>query len=63
MKKGQLVVVKLYGGKTAVRRVVAVRRDVVVICAEEEYMAAELEGREPRGLGFPIADVQEEEFV
>jgi hypothetical protein len=63
MKKGQVVVVKLYGGKTALRRVVAVKRDVVVICAEEEYLAAEREGREPNGLGFPVADVKEEELV
>lgn len=57
MTKGQLVTVRLYGGGTAIRRVVAVKRDVIVICAEEEYEAAEREGREPNGLGFPPEDV------
>ena len=59
MSKGQIVTVKLYGGATASRRVVAVKRDVVVICAEEEYVAAQREQREPEGLGFPVADVLE----
>lgn len=63
MKKGQVVMVKLYGGKTAPRRVIAIKPGVVVICAEEEYLAAEREEREPQGLGFPIADVQEKELV
>ncbi len=57
MSKGQLIKVRLYGGQTATRRVVAVKRDVVVICSDEEYQNASLEGREPEGLGFPIADI------
>jgi hypothetical protein len=57
VSKGQLVTVKLYGGKTATRRIVAVKRDVVVICTEEEYRDAELQGREPSGLGFPYEDI------
>jgi hypothetical protein len=57
MSKGQQVRVKLYGGSTALRRVVEVKRDVIVICAEEEYQQAQLEGRQPSGLGFPRADV------
>lgn len=59
MSKGQQVIVKLYGGKTATRRVVAVKRDVIVICSEQEYQMAEKEGREPSGLGFPREDVLE----
>lgn len=61
MHKGQSVTVKLYGGKMAVRRVVAVKRDVIVICSDEEYKKAESEGREPEGLGFPHSDVIESE--
>lgn len=59
MHKGQSVTVRLYGGKTAVRRIVAVKRDVIVICSEEEYELAEYEQRDPEGLGFPPSDVIE----
>jgi hypothetical protein len=54
---GQLVTVKLYGGKTAPRRLIAIKKNVVVVCSEEEYAAAKTEGREPEGLGFPAGDV------
>ena len=57
MNAGQLVTVKLYGGGTASRRLVAVKEKVVVICGEEEYANAQREGRPPEGLGFPKADV------
>lgn len=63
MHKGQSVTVKLYGGKTAMRRVVSVKRDVVVICSDEEYKLAESEGREPEGLGFPHSDIIESEQI
>lgn len=59
MAKGQLVTVRLYGGQTAIRRVVAVKRDVIVICTEEEYQEAQRDRREPSGLGFPRQDVME----
>jgi hypothetical protein len=59
MVDGQLVTVKLYGGETAQRRVVEDKGSVVVICAEEEYVSAKREGREPIGLGFPREDVLE----
>lgn len=61
MSKGQVVTVRLYGGATATRRVVAVKPKVVVICAEEEYQQAKTEGREPEGLGFPLADIVSDE--
>lgn len=54
---GQRVKVFLYGGATAIRRVVEEREKVIVICAEEEYQRALREQREPSGLGFPRADV------
>jgi hypothetical protein len=57
--KGQTVTVKLYGGETARRRVVAVKENVVVICSEEEYQTALRQGREPEGLGFPWKDILE----
>jgi hypothetical protein len=60
MTRGQLVTVRLYGGETAQRRVVAVKENVVVICAEEEYQTAKRQGRDPEGLGFPWIDVIEE---
>ncbi|MGA7339755.1 MAG: hypothetical protein WBE72_19475 [Terracidiphilus sp.] len=59
MIRGQVVTVKLFGGETAQRRVVAVKENVVVICAEEEYQTAKRQGREPEGLGFPWEDVLE----
>ena len=59
MVNGQLVTVKLYGGDTAIRRVIVDRGSVVVICAEQEYVNAKREDREPIGLGFPREDVYE----
>jgi hypothetical protein len=59
MTKGQVVTVKMFGGETAKRRVVAIKENVVVICAEEEYQTALRQGREPEGLGFPWSDVLE----
>jgi len=59
MVNGQVVTVNLYGGDTAQRRVIADKGSVVVICTEEEYVAAKREGRETIGLGFPREDVFE----
>jgi hypothetical protein len=55
--EGKVVKVKLYGGEIAERRLIADKGDVVVICAEQEYLDAQNEGREPSGLGFPREDV------
>jgi hypothetical protein len=57
MEKGQIVSVRLYGGEIAPRRVLLDRGNVVVICSEEEFQAAQKEEREPSGLGFPRQDV------
>ena len=57
MSEGELVTVRLYGGGTAVRRVLSIWKDVVVICSEDEFAAAQEEGREPMSLAFPKADV------
>lgn len=61
MLKGQLVTVRLYGGTTAIRRVVADKKKFVVVCAEEEFRLAEQEGREPEGIGFPLDDIVQAE--
>jgi hypothetical protein len=45
-------------GEIAQRRVVKDKGKIVIICPEGEYNAAELEGREPEGAGFPRADVE-----
>ena len=57
MFKGQLVTVRLYGGKTAIRRVVADKQRFVVVCAEEEFRRAQEQAREPEGIGFPLEDI------
>jgi hypothetical protein len=57
MVNGQMVTVELYGGELAQRRVIADRGKVVVICAEEEYVSAKREGRDPEGVGFPRENV------
>jgi hypothetical protein len=59
MKQGQEVQVTEYGGRKIVRRVVVDRGRSVVICNEKEYIAAQEEGREPKGIGFPREAVQE----
>jgi hypothetical protein len=55
--RGQLVVVKVYGGEVVERRVVIDRGRSVVLCAEREYNTAQNEGQEPEGIGFPRNDV------
>lgn len=57
MSEGDLVAVSLYGGSTAIRRVIEVREDSVVLCSEEEFQKASVEGREPMTLAFPKEDV------
>jgi hypothetical protein len=59
MEEGQKVTVFLFGGGKAQRRVVADKKDVVVICSEDEYQSAIREGRPPSGLGFPREDIEE----
>ena len=52
MQKGQKVTVVDFEGKKLDRRVVAEVGEVVFICKEEEFKAAEKEKREPRSVGF-----------
>ncbi len=57
MKLGEQVRVRAYGGKELVRVVVRLDKDTVVVCRQEEYEDARLEGREPMGVGFHLKDV------
>ena len=59
MTRGQVDTALLYGGKDVLRRVVADKGDIVVICAEDEYQQAQREGRDPSGIGFPRADISD----
>lgn len=53
MEKGQIVRVMGYGGEELVRRLVRETESTIIICTEQEYEAAQREGREPRAVGFP----------
>lgn len=56
--KGQIVNVRVYGGKIVQRRLIVKREKVTVICHEDEWQRAIRERREPEGLGFPHEDVE-----
>jgi hypothetical protein len=58
MDKGQQVEVKEYGGNLLIRRVVADRGQTIVVCTEEEFLAALKEKRNPDGVGFPRSSVK-----
>ena len=49
---GDLIRLRAYGDKVIVRRVVHIEDGVVVICRDEEYQAAQREGRQPVAVGF-----------
>jgi hypothetical protein len=57
MREGDLVRVKAYGGQELVRRLVAVRGNVYLICRDEEYEAAQRQGRQPVCVGFNKEDI------
>ena len=57
MEKGQLIRVRGYGGEELIRRLVRETDSTLVICTEQEYEAAQREGREPRAVGFPKANL------
>ena len=52
MRKGQKVTVEDFEGKKLERRVVGEVGDIVFICKEEEFEAAERDGREAHSIGF-----------
>ena len=57
MREGDLVRVRAYGGEQVMRRLVAVRGDILLICRDEEYEAAQREGRQPLCIGFHKEDI------
>jgi hypothetical protein len=58
MKRGDVVLAKLYGGESVQRRVIELKPKVVVICNEQEWKAASDRGTEPHGLGFPYECIE-----
>lgn len=52
MEAGQYVRLRAFGGKVIERRVVRVQRDVIAVCTDAEYHAAQEERREPLTVGF-----------
>jgi len=57
VEKGEVVKLREYGDNEIVRRVVRVEGDIVLVSREEEYQAAEREGREPVVAGVPLEKV------
>lgn len=53
MKVGDKVIVRTYSGSLVTRRVAAETDEGILICTEEEYLAAAKEQREPQGIGWP----------
>ena len=53
MEPGNKIELRAYGDIQITRRLVAVSGDTLVVCLEEEYQQAKLEGREPVVVGFP----------
>ena len=57
MKVGQLIKLRAYGGEEIIRHVIRLDNDIIVVCRPDEYEKANLEGREPIGVGFKLKDV------
>lgn len=51
MDYGQKVRMRAYGGEELERLVIQEGDDFVVVCREQEFQAAEREGRRPEGVG------------
>jgi hypothetical protein len=58
MEPGQRVEVTEYGGVRGIKRVVADRGEVIVVCNEKEFDTAITEKRPPDGIGFPRKSVR-----
>lgn len=52
LKTGDLVMARMFSGKSEKRRVVEKEGDTVYICTEEEWLSAQKEHREPLCVGF-----------
>ena len=58
MKRGDRVKLDEHGGEIIRRRVIEEKDGVIHVCLNEEFLAAEKEGREPEGIGFPLTAVK-----
>jgi hypothetical protein len=63
LNRGDWVYVRAYGGEIIQRRVVAIERDHVYVCRDEEFRRAALVGEEPVSIGFRLSDVVSEELA
>ena len=54
MQRGEVIRVRAYGGEEIERRVVEVTGSTVYLCRDEEFQAAEGEGREPTCVGSSL---------
>ena len=57
MDTGDVVRIRVFGGRVVDRVVIEKRETVVVACNPDEYKQAAQEGRKPQGIGFPLEDV------
>lgn len=61
MSNGQVVTVRLCGGMKVPRRVIAVGRNEIVVCGEDEYQKSILEKRSANGVILSKEDVVDDE--
>jgi len=61
MEQGRTVRVTEFGGRQSIRRVVADRGRLVLVCNDSEWEEAIREQRGPQGIGFPRENVVEVE--
>ena len=53
-KKGQMVKLQTYGNKEVMLKVIRQDKDTLIVTSSEEYDLAQLQGREPKSVGFNI---------
>jgi len=61
IESGAAVQVRAFGGEVLVRRCVRVVDGIAHITTNEEFEAAQKDGREPVCIGFPFYDVTEQD--
>jgi hypothetical protein len=57
LRKGDLIKLRGYKGKSIVRRFLGTRNETVLICSNDEFQAARREKRDPVAVGFQLRDV------
>jgi len=63
MNPGDKVIATAFRDKELRRKVVQVIENTIIICKYDEWDAAQLENRSPRGVGFPSYSVKPERNV